>query len=145
MNDLKKSLEKRLGQLTTPTPTISIFRGKRWLASDTGAQGSREEVYVQFDVSFRNSQLAQLKGALLAVFLCISLHINEEGHSFPSVALISKETGYGKDTVHKALLTLVGMGYISKARKRDPKTRKFRSNIYRIFPKSWGTKPKNRD
>ena len=115
------------------------------MASDTGAQGSTEEVYVQFDVSFRNAQLAQLKGALLAVFLCISLHINEEGFSFPSVALISKETGYGKDTVHKALLTLVGMGYISKARKRDSKTRKFRSNIYRIFPKSWVAKPKNRD
>ena len=141
MNTLKKTLEKRLDRLTTPTPTVSIFRGKRWLASNTGAQVSREEVYVQLDVSFREAQLAQLKGALLGVFLSIALHVNEKGHSFPSVALITRETGYNKDTVHKAIPKLIKLGYISKLNKKDAATGKFRSNVYRIFPKSWRVEP----
>ena len=139
MSNFKKSLAKRYYQLTTPTPTISIFRGKRWLASDTGAQGSREEVYVQFDVTFRKTQLAQLKGPLLAVLMSIALHINEKGYSAPSVALIAKETGFNKDTVHNAIPKLEKMGFISKMNRPDPRTRKFRSNVYRIFPRSWKT------
>lgn len=136
MQDLKAHLQKRFQQLNTPTPTISIFQGKRWLVSDTGAQGSREEVYIQLDVKFRDHQLAQLKGAPLSVFLCISLHINEAGVSFPSVALIAKETGYNRDTVHAALKALEIMGYISRLSKRDEQTQKFKSNTYRIFPQN---------
>jgi hypothetical protein len=141
MQNLKGHLKNRLNQLSTPTPTISIFRGKKWLVSDTGAQGSREEVYVQLDVTFRNHQLAQLKGAKLAVFLCIALHINEDGICFPSVSRIVKETGYSRDTVHVALKGLETMGFISRVSgRREDKTHKYKSNSYRIFPKSWQPK-----
>jgi DNA-binding IclR family transcriptional regulator len=60
------------------------------------------------------------------------------------VALISKETGFNRDTVFNALAKLEFMGYIARQQKTDTRTKKFRSNVYQLFPKSVDFKAKNR-
>jgi len=144
MKDIKEALKKRLEDLTTPEPTITIHRGEELYITDTGSQESKKTTYVKFSVTFREKQLRQLKGAPLAVFICLALHIQEDGTCFPSVSLISQETGYNKDTVFKALKRLELMGYIARRQEKDEKTRRFRSNVYQLFPKSVNLKDKSR-
>lgn len=113
-----------------------IHRGEEYYITDTGEPETRRSTYVKFSVKFRESQLAQLKGATLAVFICLALHIEEGGTCFPSVSLICKETGYNRDTVFQALGKLEFRGYIARKQKTDAATREFRSNVYQLFPKA---------
>ena len=73
---------------------------------------------------------------MLAVFICLALHIEERGTCFPSVSLISQETGYNRDTVFGALTKLEFQGYIARKQTKDGKLKKFQSNVYQLFPKS---------
>ena len=143
MKKLSHTLQNRIDRVTAPEPTIVIFKGREYYISDTGQTDDRSRVAVQFSVRFRDKQLRQLKGPILAVFICIALHINEEGRSWPSIALIVKETGYNKDTVLKCLKKLQFMGFISRIQKKDKNTGKFRSNVYQLFPKSRKFKAEN--
>ena len=144
MQELNTLLKKRLDRVTTPEPTITIHRGEDFYFTDTGTQERKKKTYVKFSVSFREQQLAQLRGAGLAVFVCLALHIEEDGSCFPSISLISKETGYNRDTIFKTLRKLEFMGYIARKQKTDAKTKKFRSNVYQLFPKSVNYKARNR-
>jgi DNA-binding MarR family transcriptional regulator len=132
----KNILEKRIDRVSRPEPTISIFSGKQFFTSGEGEQGSVSKVFIQLSVDFRKKQLYQLRGPILGVFLCIALHINEEGLAWPSIAMIASETGYNKDTVLKCLRSLERMGFISAVQGKDDKTGKFRSNTYQLFPKN---------
>ena len=144
MEHIKGLLKKRLDRVTRPEPTIVIHKGEEFFISDTGEQGRSARTFVKFSVSFREQQLVQLKGPPLSVFICLALHIAENGRCFPSVSLICKETGFNRDTVFKALGKLEFMGYIARRQKTDPETKKFTSNIYQLFPKSVDYKAKNR-
>ena len=136
MDKLNKTLARRMDTLTRPEPTIKIFNGHEYYITDTGQMGSRSQVSVQLSVHFRDQQLRQLKGPILAVFLAIALHIDERGRAWPSIKLIAKETGFNKDTVCKGLQALERMGFISRVQQTDAVTGKFRSNVYQLFPKS---------
>jgi hypothetical protein len=136
MKNLKSTLENRLDAVTRPEPTVIIHHGEEFYISDNGEQEAKRSTYVKFSVKFRESQLAQLKGATLAVFICLALHIEEDGTCFPSVSLICKETGYNRDTVFDALSKLEFRGYIARKQKTDRETRKFKSNVYQLFPKA---------
>ena len=129
-------LAKRMDELTRPEPTITIFNGHEHYVTNTGEMGARKEVSVKLSVHFREAQLAQLKGPILGVFLCIALHINEKGQAWPSIKLIAHETGYNKDTVYKCLGKLEQRGYISRVQRPSGELGKFRSNTYQLFPKS---------
>lgn len=144
MEQLNHILKKRLDRVTRPEPTITIHRGEDFYLTDTGTQERKSKTYVKFSVSFREQQLAQLRGASLAVFVCLALHIEEDGSCFPSISLISKETAYNRDTIFKALSKLEFMGYIARKQKTDIKTKKFRSNVYQLFPKSVNYKARSR-
>ena len=138
MSNINNLLKNRLEQLKAQPPTISIFKGRQRIISYGGEQTVEDRVYVQLETTFRDKQLAQLRGgAKLAVFLCLALHINEEGLCWPSIALISKETGYAKDAVFKALAGLETMGYIGRKQRREAKTEKLTTNLYQIFPKAY--------
>jgi hypothetical protein len=136
MEQIKTVLKQRIDRLTRPEPTITIFNGHQFYITDTGMTGKCSQVSVQLSVRFRDKQLRQLKGPILAVFLCIALHINEEGRAWPSAALIAKETGYNEDTVFSSLKSLEFMGYISRVQISDKETGRFGSNVYQLFPKS---------
>lgn len=138
MDNLKGILENRLERLKDHEPTISIFKGRQRIFGYGGGQRLEERVYVQLETAFREQQLAQLRGgAKLAVFLCLALHINEEGLCWPSISLISKETGYGKDAIYEALEGLETMGYIERKKRREKKSNKLTTNLYQIFPKAY--------
>jgi hypothetical protein len=138
MSNIKNTLKNRLDQLKDHEPTISIFKGRQRIISWGGEQTLEERIYVQLETAFREKQLAQLRGAgKLAVFLCLALHINEEGLCWPSIDLICRETGYGKDTVFAALKSLERMGFIARKRRRDEAGKKLSTNLYQIFPSAY--------
>ncbi len=64
---------------------ISIYNGR----SRHLGEGDKKDVYIQMSVAMRE-HLHLFKGAMLAVFLAISLHADEDGISWPSVALLCK-------------------------------------------------------
>ena len=55
--------------------------------------------WVKFSAAFRKNMLKKLKGAKLGIFICICLHLNENGEAFPGIEKIAEETGYHRDTV----------------------------------------------
>lgn len=144
MENIRDLLQNRLDRVTRPEPTIIIHRGEEFYLTDTGEQEKAGRTFVKFAVKFREQQLAQLKGPPLSVFICLALHIAEDGSCFPSVSLICKETGFNRDTVFKALSKLEFMGYIARQQKADTQTRKFSSNVYQLFPKSVDFEARNR-
>jgi hypothetical protein len=80
---------------------ISIFNGR----SRSLGEGATSHVYMQVSVEFRD-HLDQFRGAELFVFLAIALHSNEAGWAWPSYEYLAEETGYGRDTVARALSSL---------------------------------------
>jgi len=58
--------------------------------------------WIKFGIAFRNV-MHKLKGAKLAVFMSICLHVNDKGESWPEIRTIATETGYDKDTVCNAV------------------------------------------
>lgn len=136
MKAIQSILKDRLDRVTRPEPTIVIHRGEEFYITDTGEQDRVGRTYVKFSVAFRQQQLGQLKGPTLAVFICLALHIEEKGTCYPSVSLISQETGYNRETIFDALRKLEFMGYIARKQAVDGTSKKFRSNVYQLFPKS---------
>jgi len=113
---------------------IKIFSGNwRGLGEDKSAGFG-----MILDFKFRDI-LHKFKGAPLGVFMCLALHSDEKGHSFPGYDLISKETGYNRSTIAQALDVLCGLeidGHriLMRYRERDCKGKFEGSNNYLIFP-----------
>jgi hypothetical protein len=80
------------------------------------------DVYVKFKVAFRQKALRLLKGPKLSCFLCIALHIDENGECYPSIDTIVRETGYSRPTVCSVLEELVELGFIEKKHRRHETT-----------------------
>lgn len=86
---------------------------------------TRSGVWIKTDVSLRdsiaticqlgsNNDRAGVRGAALAVFLAIGLHVNKGGLSWPGIACLSRETGYSARQVRRALDLLESAGYITQ-------------------------------
>ncbi len=69
----------------------------------------KTEPFIKLGIAFRG-ELASCKGAPLAVFLSICLHLNEEGRAWPGIRTICAETDYESATVVKAIKRLKEMG-----------------------------------
>ncbi len=111
---------------------ISIFNGQRRQLGKT-----EKQVYIQVSVEMRD-HLHILKGPKLAVFMAISLHIDAEGWSFPSISKIIRDTGYKRDAVHLALdelrrIEIDGQRLLLTVQPRGERG-VFSSNRYLIFP-----------
>jgi hypothetical protein len=102
------------------SPALVIQEERATLIDSNGRAERREAVYVRLNVTFKDSMLGALKGAKLAVFLCIALHSNSAGESWPSIATIAEKTCYTETVVRESLRELEGMGLIvSEVRFRD--------------------------
>jgi hypothetical protein len=112
---------------------ISIFNGrKRTLGGETPS------VFAQVGVDFRE-HLHKFKGARLGVFLAIALHADENGWAWPSYGLLARETGYGRDTIARALSDLCEMTVndrrvLLRFQPYDNEAKRWMSNRYLIFP-----------
>ena len=90
--------------------------------ADDGRPIAWTDVYVKIKVAFRQKALRLLKGSKLSCFLCIALHIDRKGESYPSIDTIVRETGYDRPTVCSALDELVELGFIEKKRRKHETT-----------------------
>ena len=113
---------------------LTIFNG-RSLSFDS----NKPVVYAQMSIEFLK-HLHLFKGARLSVLMCLFLHSNSEGYSWPSIATITKETGFQEDAVHSALNKLCqvrinGRRVLSREQQRNEDGH-FNRNVYRLFPES---------
>jgi len=111
---------------------ISIFNGQ-----ERGLEANGQRVFVRVSVEMRD-HLKKLKGARLGVFLCIALHSDESGWSFPSIPTICRLTGYERDAVKNALrdlrkLEINGQRVMLSYQIHGDKGA-FSSNQYLLFP-----------
>jgi hypothetical protein len=79
---------------------------KQIVKTSHGYEQVQTSGWVKFSTEFRTSMLKELKGAKLGIFMCICLHVNEKGESFPGIDTIAAETGYHRDTVIEELKEL---------------------------------------
>lgn len=112
---------------------ISVFKGKR-----RGIGGGGNENFMKLEFGFRDI-LHFFHGAKLAVFMAIALHSDENGLSFPSYDALEVETGYGRDTIARAIkelceMRISGKRILTKYRKRDEHGHFIGTNQYLIFP-----------
>jgi len=103
-----------------------------------GADTNPEVLFMQIGFQFRQ-HLHHFKGASLGVFMCIVLHANPQGESFPSYEQIRAETGINTDTIGRALehlnnLEIDGQRVLLRYRNRDKKNRFIGGNRYIVFP-----------
>jgi hypothetical protein len=103
-----------------------------------GAGNSPEVLFMQIGFEFRQ-HLHHFKGAALGVFMCIVLHANQQGESFPSYEQIEAETGSSTDTIGRSLehlnnLVINGQRVLLRYRIRDGKNRFVGGNRYIVFP-----------
>ena len=103
-----------------------------------GANANPEVLFMQIGFQFRQ-HLHHFKGASLGVFMCIVLHANPQGESFPSYEQIRAETGINTDTIGRALehlnhLEIDGQRVLLRYRIRDKKNRFVGGNRYIVFP-----------
>lgn len=97
--------------------------------------------WIKFGIAFRNV-MHQLKGAKLAVFMSICLHVNEEGEAWPSMRTIAAETGFDKGTVSASISELESIPGLMTVIRREGT-----SNLYRpsfaVYGKHVHTPPEN--
>ena len=103
-----------------------------------GAGNNPEVLFMQVGFEFRQ-HLHHFKGAALSVFMCIVLHANQQGESFPSYEQIRAETGINPDTIGRALehlnsLVIDEQRVLLRYRIRDGKNRFVGGNRYIVFP-----------
>jgi len=110
---------------------ITISYGNQIELTTLGKKSKK--VFVKFSPAFREKQLKELKGAPLSVFLCYALHSNEYGYCWIDNKQVVKETGYSESQIMNAKQKLREKGYLYDARLYEPKTKRFRDWIYRIF------------
>jgi hypothetical protein len=114
---------------------FKVFSGS-WRGIGTNA--NPEVLFMQIGFQFRQ-HLHHFKGASLGVFMCIVLHANPQGESFPSYEQIRTETGINTDTIGRALehlnnLEIDGQRVLLRYRIRDKKNRFVGGNRYIVFP-----------
>lgn len=113
-------------------PLMSIYNGR---TRDLGGAEDNSP-YIKVQARFRK-HIKHFKGARLAVFMAIALHIDEEGWSYPSIPLLCEETGYNKGTVSAAITDLCEMeieGERVLLAIQVKEGRHFAQNRYLIFP-----------
>ncbi|MGH1276982.1 helix-turn-helix domain-containing protein [Bacillus cereus] len=75
---------------------------------------------------------ARLTHKEMAVYMVLCRYLNQEtGSCFPSLPTIGKKVGMSKNTVIKALNTLIEIGYVTKE-KRSSKDQGDMSNVYYV-------------
>jgi hypothetical protein len=113
-----------------------LFRIFNGTSRGLGEGGKGRDIYAQIGVEFRD-YLKHFKGAKFGVFMCLLLHSDEDGWSFPGLELIASETGYTiseiKDTITE-LCRLVIEGQRVLFAMQEKEQGRFKHNKYLVFP-----------
>lgn len=98
MDEINEGMELLHG-----TPILGIVSETN-LVKENGEYKVVETVaWVKFATEFRREFLKKLKGAKLAVFMDICLHLNAKGAAFPGIDTIAEETGYQRNEVMSSI------------------------------------------
>jgi hypothetical protein len=77
--------------------------------------------------------LPELKGAKLAVLVAYWNHANRDGLAWPSIKLLEKETGYGKNTLKPARSALTKMGLLVPVQQYRDTDGRWRKKVFSVF------------
>lgn len=110
---------------------LSIAETRETFIREDGSSYTRSDIFVKLSVTFRDKMLRKLKGPMLSIFLCISLHCNSEMESWPSISTIEEETGYSRQATIDAIKKLAEMGLIERHTRTNQKG-DADSNLYRV-------------
>lgn len=116
---------------------ISVYTGKtRGLGNGESSGG-----YAKINFEFRGhiQAFTAIAESAFPIFMCLMLHSNENGWSWPTRELISAETGYTTDTVSSTIAklktaTVDGKRLLVAYQPPQTPTGAFASNRYLIFP-----------
>lgn len=95
-------------ELINGTPILAFEHSStQIIADDKGEYQIAETVaWIKIATEFRREMLRKFKGARLAVFLCVCLHINKDNQSRPTIKTIAEETGYSTREVMRSIQEL---------------------------------------
>lgn len=115
---------------------IDVFNGRRRNAS---GQSSLSYIQISHDLK---QHLKLFTGSSWVVFTCIALHADQDGRCWPSISLISDETGLTDKTIHSAIKHLctvkIDGNPILSIEPRYSENGRQTSNLYTVFPQGEG-------
>jgi len=113
---------------------IRIVKSREIAYDANGARVFTDETHIKLLTSFKRGALRTLKGAPLAVFLCVALHEAEDN---PGVGhkVIEAETGYSHPAVGDAIHFLLNEDhrFIDECGKERDGTKRYRPAAYAWF------------
>lgn len=123
-NDLIGETREAMAMLTGH-PIVEFEPAADVILRDESGEYKRSKSlpWIKLSLAF-GDELEKCKGAPLSVFLCICMHVNENGHAWPGIRKICQRTGYSNDAVISAVRKLKDIGLIKVI------PRKGRSTIY---------------
>lgn len=90
-----------------------------------------KERFVKVSTALRDDGvMAELKGAPLAVFLAIALHVDRRGECWPGMTRLAKLTGFNRSSVSRAVGRLEELGLLTVRRRPRPRTNLYIVNRY---------------
>lgn len=121
-------------------PVIEAVHERRVGVAADGGTFAWDDYYIKLKLAFRRKALRQLRGAPLAVFLCLALHVDAQGVAHPGIDRICEETGYCRRAVIDALDYLVGtIQFVERLPSNAGATSRYRVQGYAWFGNSPAT------
>jgi hypothetical protein len=105
-------------EIHAPAVVLEMGEGRHLEHVDSSA-------WVKISTSFKNV-MPYLKGANLAVFLAISLSVNDKGECFPGIDKLAEWTNYSERAVFYAVKELEETGFLTIVRGKK------KSNLYHV-------------
>ena len=94
---------------------------------------SSPRIFRTFIPAWVRKILPKLKGARCAVLVAYWSHANSDGLAWPSIELLEKETGYGKNTLKSARSALVSMGFLVPVQQHRDTDGRYRKKVFSVF------------
>ena len=125
----KEEVEEAL-QLLHGEPVVQFEKpSSQIVETDNGLELVETLGWIKFSAAFRARMLRKLKGAKLAIFISICLHLNEDGDSFPGIKTICIETGYHRDTVMSEIQEMENIPGLMKVLRQRGKPNHYRPSF----------------
>ena len=99
-----------------------------------GKRRWEETVFIRIFAEFQESGwLAKLSPAELKILISLSLRMDENRRTYPSIERLAHDTGYSGRQVIRTLQRLEQRGLVSKESRRN-QSKQFDNNLYTVLP-----------
>ena len=125
---IKELLPKELDR------AFEIKRERGVVYDRRGKRRWEETIFIRIFAEFQESGwLAKLSPAELKILISLSLRMDENRRSYPSIERLAHDTGYSDRQVIRTLQQLQKRGLVSKESRRGQGQR-FENNLYTVLP-----------